>query len=874
MRGRLLADEVDDDDDRGSPLREGNLAVGLTGVPSRVMSPRGIGPFIRFVSMCGHDLERNVCESLATAEPLGRERLLPAIQERMTRRPHHLFPLQAMANDCPFFSICSHQADGYDGDKIWMKETCFQELGMRSGQKCRVRLASESGGRKGWRYAAFTINTVECPECPPSDIDKFPRCRMPEQFLFNLRDHEHDQLQPEQQRDNRLEVDVSSIIDPDGDLTDDMFASCVSIGLVTSPDYPGHVDYSLLLCRYFAIARTIFLQDIIPIPTAYCPELVNQIDDISSFILPKYIFFRVARIETSGSEYSHERGILIQKGRTRLIQLPAANSLIPAVHRISPVFDPSIVDKLLYVTAPYYNRRMKGPVWIILSGTRGVGKKTAIRCLGTETGMQTYDMDVNSLLLDTPSATEKRISDAILKSMIYSPCITHIQNFDLLIREQKGNEERYSSVIQQSVSSVDPRSVFIVSCPDAQAILSSVSFAPLFRHHVSMKEPNEEIRLKILKHLSRSCTSSNHLIDLTDTARKTNGFTVSDLKILITKSIRRRDERITRRQLDSATTATAVDTHVTQVEGTGRVGEQEQYAREGLEERDVSESLKEMKQRSRRAVGAPEIPEVKWTDVGGLDSVKKDIMDTIMMPMQYPHLFRSGLRRVGLLLHGPPGTGKTLIAKAVATECNINFLSIKGPELISMYVGQSEANVREVFAKGRSSLPCVIFFDELDSLAPNRGRSGDSGGVMDRVVSQLLAELDDMPEGLFIIGATNRPDLIDPALIRPGRFDKMINVGISEDKGSRIKILEALTGKFDLHPDIDYDLIEKSCPESLSGADFYSLVASAMNQSLVRAVRQIEEERVKEEDAIIQLTMDDFEQPLSTCHPTSLSLNV
>jgi peroxin-6 len=131
-------------------------------------------------------------------------------------------------------------------------------------------------------------------------------------------------------------------------------------------------------------------------------------------------------------------------------------------------------------------------------------------------------------------------------------------------------------------------------------------------------------------------------------------------------------------------------------------------------------------------------------------------------------------KRSGILLYGPPGTGKTLLAKAVATSCSLNFFSVKGPELLNMYIGESEANVRRVFQRARDAKPCVIFFDELDSVAPKRGEKGDSGGVMDRIVSQLLAELDGMGQGggtadVFVIGATNRPDLLDPALLRPGR---------------------------------------------------------------------------------------------------------
>jgi peroxin-6 len=156
-------------------------------------------------------------------------------------------------------------------------------------------------------------------------------------------------------------------------------------------------------------------------------------------------------------------------------------------------------------------------------------------------------------------------------------------------------------------------------------------------------------------------------------------------------------------------------------------------------------------------------------------------------------LFAGGLRRrSGVLLYGPPGSGKTLLAKAVATQCAANFLSVKGPELINMYVGESERQVREAFARARRAKPCVMFFDELDALAPARGAAGDSGGVMDRVVAQLLAEIDGVQGGgnedMFIIGATNRPDLLDAALLRPGRLDLLLYVGIAEEPSSKQKV--------------------------------------------------------------------------------------
>ncbi|DBB17357.1 TPA: hypothetical protein ACH3X3_014397 [Trebouxia sp. C0006] len=259
---------------------------------------------------------------------------------------------------------------------------------------------------------------------------------------------------------------------------------------------------------------------------------------------------------------------------------------------------------------------------------------------------------------------------------------------------------------------------------------------------------------------------------------------------------------------------------------------------------DVQASLDRVRLRTATVIGAPKVPDVRWDDVGGLENVKRAILDTVELPLKHPSLFAAGLRqRSGVLLYGPPGTGKTLVAKAVATECSINFLSVKGPELINMYIGESERQVREIFARARRAKPCVLFFDELDSLAPARGAGADSGGVMDRVVSQLLAEVDGVQAGalgadLFVIGATNRPDLIDPALLRPGRLDVLLYVGVAEDSHSKLKVLQALTRKFTLKDDIDLPIIAEKCPPTFTGADMYALSSDAWMTALKRTVAQ------------------------------------
>ncbi|XP_049852142.1 uncharacterized protein LOC126329592 [Schistocerca gregaria] len=239
--------------------------------------------------------------------------------------------------------------------------------------------------------------------------------------------------------------------------------------------------------------------------------------------------------------------------------------------------------------------------------------------------------------------------------------------------------------------------------------------------------------------------------------------------------------------------------------------------------------------------GLYRIPKVKWEDIGGLQEAKKEILDTIQLPVLHPELFSEGVQhRSGVLLYGPPGTGKTLLAKAVATECRLNFISVKGPELLSMYIGLSEKNIRDIFERASNAQPCVVFFDELDSLAPKRGIHGDSGGVTDRIVSQLLAELSGIgrTSQIFVIGATNRPDLIEPSLLVPGRFDKLIYLGGHQTVDQRLHVLRAQTKNFCLGKTVDLvDLAEK-CPSNLTGADMYALCSNALYLAIGSRVRE------------------------------------
>merc|ERR1712066_501680 len=243
-----------------------------------------------------------------------------------------------------------------------------------------------------------------------------------------------------------------------------------------------------------------------------------------------------------------------------------------------------------------------------------------------------------------------------------------------------------------------------------------------------------------------------------------------------------------------------------------------------------------------------EVPNVRWEDIGGLDDVKRELIESVQYPVDHPEKFlKFGMSpSKGVLFYGPPGCGKTLLAKAIANECQANFISVKGPELLTMWFGESEANVREIFDKARSAAPCVLFFDELDSIAKSRGGSvGDAGGAADRVINQVLTEMDGMgaKKNVFIIGATNRPDIIDGAILRPGRLDQLIYIPLP-DEASRVSILKSNLRKTPIANTVDMNYIAK-VSKGFSGADLTEICQRAVKL----AIRENIEADIKRERA-------------------------
>jgi len=338
-----------------------------------------------------------------------------------------------------------------------------------------------------------------------------------------------------------------------------------------------------------------------------------------------------------------------------------------------------------------------------------------------------------------------------------------------------------------------------------------------FDREIAFPVPDKRARREILQVHTRNMPLEED-VNLDELAEVTHGFTGADLAALCREAAM----RALRRYLPKINI------------------ESERIPTEVLKEMKVTradffEALKDIQPSALREVYI-EVPEVHWDDIGGLEEVKQQLREAVEWPLKHPEYFKEmGIDPPkGILLYGPPGTGKTLLAKAVATESEANFIGVKGPEVLSKWVGESERAIREIFRKARQAAPCVIFFDEIDSIAPRRGQRFDSG-VTDRIVNQLLTEMDGLEklEGVVVVAATNRPDILDPALLRPGRFDRLIYVP-PPDERARLEILKVHTRRMPLAEDVDLADIAKRT-EGYTGAD----LAAVCKEAALAALREV-----------------------------------
>ncbi|KAM3511599.1 hypothetical protein MY11210_004753 [Beauveria gryllotalpidicola] len=477
------------------------------------------------------------------------------------------------------------------------------------------------------------------------------------------------------------------------------------------------------------------------------------------------------------------------------------------------------------------------PVAILLTSThRNIGKTTLATTSCADIGLHTYEIDAYDILNEGGGSGSDVKTEGFLRTRAERAASCGADCCALLIRHIEAlTADRIEATLKEIL---DDARVLIATTNNVDDVPDGVR--ALFTHELEMGAPDEAEREAILRGVidDRGITLDPS-IDLNSIALKTAALVAGDLVDVVERASLAQRARL---EALSAKTSGAglLPLTVRDVQVAGGP-----LAR-SLTGADFDVAVDAARKNFSDAIGAPKIPNVTWDDVGGLSNVKDAIAETIQLPLERPELFARGMKkRSGILFYGPPGTGKTLLAKAIATEYSLNFFSVKGPELLNMYIGESEANVRRVFQRARDARPCVVFFDELDSVAPKRGNQGDSGGVMDRIVSQLLAELDGMSGGddaggVFVIGATNRPDLLDQALLRPGRFDKMLYLGVSDTHEKQRTILEALTRKFTLHPSVSLAAVAQQLPFTYTGADFYALCSDAMLKAVTRQATAVD----------------------------------
>jgi transitional endoplasmic reticulum ATPase len=483
-----------------------------------------------------------------------------------------------------------------------------------------------------------------------------------------------------------------------------------------------------------------------------------------------------------------------------------------------PLRHPEIFDRI----------GIEAPKGVLLHGPPGTGKTLLAKAVANETNANFYSISGPEIMSKFYGESEERLREVFKEAEENAPSIIFIDEIDSIApkrEEVSGDVEK--RVVSQLLTLMDGiksrgKLVIIGATNRPNAIDPALRRPGRFDREIDIGIPDEQGRLDILLIHSRGMPLTED-VNLESIGKVTHGFVGADLEALSKEAAMRSLRRI------------LPEINLEQPKIPAEI-----LNKIKITKQDFDEALRDVQPSAMREV-LVQRPNVGWEDVGGLQQVKEELAEAIEWPLKHANLFAEANIEPpkGILLYGPPGTGKTMIAKAVAATSEANFISIKGPELISKWVGESEKGVREVFRKARQAAPCVIFFDELDAIAPRRrgGSEGDAH-VTERVISQMLTELDGLEDlkGVVVIGATNRPDIIDEALLRPGRFDRILEVQ-APDKEARKHIFQIHTKKKPLESDVNLDkLVEMT--EGMTGADIAALVNAAAMSAIKEHVTQ------------------------------------
>ncbi|TAJ75216.1 MAG: AAA family ATPase, partial [Gallionellaceae bacterium] len=498
---------------------------------------------------------------------------------------------------------------------------------------------------------------------------------------------------------------------------------------------------------------------------------------------------------------------------------------------------------------------VEAPKGVLLYGPPGTGKTLLAKAVAGETNAHFTTISGPEIISKYYGESEERLREIFKQAEENVPSIIFIDEIDSIApKRDEVSGEVEKRVVSQLLSLMDGmksrgKVVVIAATNRPDSIDPALRRPGRFDREIEIGIPDDEGRYEILNIHTRGMPLDDK-VDLQQISKITHGFVGADLEILAKESAMRSLRRI----------LPEIDLEEDKI--STEILQKIKITRE-----DFRDALKEVRPSALREV-LVQVPNVTWDDIGGLDSLKEELREVIEWPLKHKEAFDhlDITPPKGILLHGPPGTGKTLIAKAIAKMTESNFISIKGPELLSKWVGESEKGLREIFRKARQAAPCIIFFDELDSLVPRRGGSSDSH-VTENVVSQILTEIDGLEElhNVVIIGATNRLDIIDPALLRPGRFDRIIEVA-QPDAKSREHIFRIHTRKKPLAGDVNFTkLVELT--GGFTGADIFEVCNRAALISLKRHIGG-KPQSVKD----VKITQTDLVEAIQKIKPSTRTL--
>ncbi len=464
------------------------------------------------------------------------------------------------------------------------------------------------------------------------------------------------------------------------------------------------------------------------------------------------------------------------------------------------------------------------PKGILLYGPPGTGKTLLAKALASEIGAYFIVINGPEIMSKYYGESEQRLREIFKEAEENAPSIIFIDEIDSVApRREEVTGEVEKRVVAQLLTLMDGlkergKVIVIGATNRPEAVDPALRRPGRFDREIEIPPPDKRARREILAVHTRNMPLAED-VDLDKIAGMTHGYTGADLAALVKEAA-----------------MAALRRFISE----GRIDLSQPVPAEKLRElkvtmKDFLEAMKHVQPTLIREIYV-EVPEVHWSDIGGLDDVKQELREAVEWPLKNPKVFEQmGIEPPrGILLFGPPGTGKTLLAKAVATESGANFIAVRGPEILSKWVGESEKAVRKIFRRARQVAPAIIFFDEIDAIAPARGYRHDTSGVTDRIVNQLLTEMDGIEalKNVVVIAATNRPDIIDPALLRPGRFDRLIYVPPPDEK-ARLEIFKVHTRNMPLAEDVDLALLAKKT-EGYTGAD----IAAVCREAAMLALRE------------------------------------